>query len=155
MSDGTNDFVVVKGEKIYLGESRVIKGRIFTPLHLKNLGISSPDEIEGLDKVKPFSYLYIEGNQLKELPDLSGCPWIRGITAHSNKIEKISGLAANNQLEWLGLNDNPLENIIGIGFCDKLELLEIKDTPLESLEGIENCRNLREACLCNNKLKDI
>ncbi|MHA1679634.1 MAG: leucine-rich repeat domain-containing protein, partial [Promethearchaeota archaeon] len=148
---GVNDFVLVRGKKFF---TKKINDNT-SILKLNNLGISSPEEIKGLDKIKPFTYLHIQDNSLPSLPDLSHCPWILGITAHNNRIEKISNIPDNNKLEWLGLCNNPLKDVTGLKRCSSLKNVKIENTPLENLEGIENCKDLQEIWLSNNKIKDL
>ncbi len=102
-------------------------------LHLRNIGIRSIKEINGLEKIKKIRLL-----------DLS-----------QNQITKIEGLEHLKNLEVLWLSNNNISEIENLENFKNLEFLNLRNNNITEIKNLENLRNLEDLILSRNKISEI
>jgi len=151
MDPALDDFV-----PYYPGDPREIG------LDLSGLGITSLDEIEGLDTLPRLDWLILHHNLLQDIDDLATMPiaatlcdinlecnlidhlptditafkQLRGIWMPNNKIHDISPVRGLVSIEYLNLSNNLISTIpSGLGKLKKLNMLGLGDNRISKIDN--------------------
>ena len=100
------------------------------------------------EKVKE---LYLDGNQLTELPKgLEKLTQLKLLALNNNQLTSVKGLAKLTQLEQLLLGNNQLTDLTGLEKLTQLEELVLGGNQLTDLTGLEKLMQLEGLNLFNN-----
>jgi hypothetical protein len=120
------------------------RARMATILDLRNAGIQ---DVTGLEAFTNLRQLYLDGNTLREIPDLDGMTLLRRLDFSGNQVYKLHALPTG--LEWLDVADNQLWDVDDITGLAQLTFLDISDNRITELPTLQGLAQL-ETMLANN-----
>ena len=146
-------------------------------LILRNKGINSIDEIEGLQNIPYLASLDLSNNNIREIKALENLPGLvtlnlsgNGITEikglenlsnlssldlSRNGITEIKGLDALKKLRFLNLNFNNIAEVKGLDNLSELMVLNLEKNTIREIKGLENVRKLNALYLANNFITEV
>lgn len=143
---GKLETVQVKGKKYHIFEGFV---------SLRDLGITSIKEIEGLDKLTELKSLFISSNNISKIDGLDKLQSLEYLNLMSNKITDISGLKKLHNLRQLHIGENNISKIKGLENLKNLVVLDIRENHISEIKGLDTLKNLTNLDLRKNKISDI
>lgn len=90
------------------------------------------ETLDGLD-LPALETLYLTGNRLGALGNVSGLPLLDYLLLSDNELESLSGIERLSALTSLNVSRNPLTSLGGVESLTKLQLLELADTQVSDL----------------------
>ena len=112
-------------------------------LNLRNKGISSIDEIEGLTNLTDLTKLDLSDNHITEIKGLQNLTNLRFLYLSNNNITEIKGLDTLTNLMVLYLDKNQISEIEGLENLKKLNSLHLAYNNITEVKGIEHLKNLK------------
>jgi len=134
-------------EKTY----KVKKGTLI----LKNKGISSISEIEGLENLHALKQLDLSDNNISEISGLDHLENLYNLNLSNNKISEIKGLSNLRNLRFLRLSFNSIQEITGIDSLKSLMTLYLNENNIEEIKGLDNLNNLNALYLAGNNITEV
>ena len=176
------DYVIYKDEKIPITkiEKRVVvdpsEQEYLRYLNIKDAGIKSLDEIEGLfeahisslnlsdnelesldgmEKLPELIYLDLENNNIGEIRNLENVIHLVRLNLDSNQVKKIENVSNLPNLVKLRLNGNQISEIENLDSLKELGSLDLSYNNISEIKGLDNLENLSMLYLWDNKIKKI
>lgn len=97
--------------------------------------ISSELLIEDISHFQNLTTLVVDGQNLKEMPDLSEMQ-LRKLSLCENEIADISSLASQTKLEYLCLEKNPVRELYALENLNQLEFVSVSQTLVSDISSI-------------------
>jgi len=124
-------------------------------LILKNKGISSISEIEGLENLHNLKQLDLSNNDISEISGLDHLENLYDLNLSNNKISEIKGLSNLRNLRFLRLSLNSIREITGINSLKSLMTLYLNENDIEEIKGLDNLNNLNALYLAGNNITEV
>ena len=140
-----SQYVKVHGKKILVKDV----------LNLRNLGITSFDEIEGLQSLKNLKKLDLFSNQISEIKNLETLENLEELDISFNQISEITGLDKISNLKVLNLSSNKIREIKNLEKLTDLEDLDFCFNQIKEIKGLDNLTNLKVLFLAQNRYRKI
>ena len=103
-----------------------------------NLNYGSIKSIEGLEKFKNLTNLYLEINQISDLTPLTSLTKLTNLDLDSNKISDITPLANLTKLTTLNLSNNQISDLTPLTSLTKLTNLYLESNQISNLTPLAN-----------------
>ena len=129
-------------------------------LTLKDFGLTSINQIDGIQFLKRLKSLDLSWNNIKKVEGLETLVELEdlilgdGDYLMGNEISKIEGLDTLTKLKYLDLSFNHIKRIEGLEHLENLEDLYLTHNQITEIEGLESLKNLREIDLLENPVDD-
>jgi hypothetical protein len=140
------DFVTFR-DKTY----NVKKGALI----LRNKGINSISEIEGLANFPALKSLNLSNNNISEISGLDHMENLFNLNLSNNKISEIKGLDNLRNLRFLRLSNNLIQEIKGLDSQKSLITLHLNGNQIEEIKGLDNLINLNALFLAGNNITEV
>lgn len=124
-------------------------------LILRNKGITSIDEIVGLQNLQYLVHLDLSNNNITEIEGLQNLTNLVHLDLSGNYITEIKGLENLRRLRILKLSRNQITEIKGLDTLKDLLSLFLDNNQISELKGLENIHKLNALYLANNYITDI
>ena len=124
-------------------------------LVLKNKGISSISEIEGLENLHALKALDLSNNNISEITGLDHLENLYDLNLSNNKINEIKGLDNLRNLRFLRLSNNLIQEIKGLDSQKSLMTLYLNGNEIEEIKGLDNLNNLNALYLAGNNITEV
>jgi len=124
-------------------------------LVLKNKGINSITEIEGLEKFPAMRELNLSDNNISEISGLDHMEYLFNLNLSKNKITEIKGLDKLRNLKFLRLSHNLIQEIKGLDSLKSLKVLYMNGNKIEEIKGLDNLKNLNVLYLAGNNITEV
>ena len=136
----------------FRGRAYRVKKNILT---LRNKGINSIDEIEGLQNIPYLASLDLSNNNIREIKALENLPGLVSLNLSGNGITEIKGLANLSNLSSLDLSRNGITEIKGLDTLKKLRFLNLNINNIAEIKGLDNLPDLMVLNLEKNTIREI
>ena len=150
------DHVIYKGEKFKISIIYQYSGLERTPLkhlELRNRGIKSISEIEGLLQLKGLQPLDLRGNNITDMNGLEELKNLHILCLDANQISEIKVIEGLIKLTHLSLGDK-ISEIKGLEKLIDLTHLTLGRN-ISEIKNLANLKNLRSLDLSNNQISEI
>ena len=124
-------------------------------LSLKNKGISSISEINGLENFPAMKELDLSNNNITEISGLDHLENLYNLNLSNNKISEIKGLDNLRNLRFLRLSNNLIQEIKGLDSQKSLMTLYLNGNKIEEIKGLDNSTNLNSLYLAGNNITEV
>ena len=124
-------------------------------LVLRNKGINSIDEIEGLNNLPYLATLDLSNNNITEIRGLQNLPNLIQLNLSYNNISEIKGLENLSNLVYLDLSRNNIVEIKGLENLHRLITLNLSYNNIAELKGLDSLSNLLTLNLERNLIREI
>lgn len=124
-------------------------------LILRNKGINSIDEIEGLQNLPYLASLDLSNNNIREIKALENLPSLVTLNLSRNGITEIKGLENLSNLNSLDLSINGITEIKGLDTLKKLRFLNLSFNNIAEIKGLYNITELMVLNLEGNTIREI
>lgn len=140
-------------------DSVTFKGKIYkvknATLVLKNKGINSITEIEGLENFPAIRELNLSDNNISEISGLDHMEYLFNLNLSKNNITEIKGLDKLKNLRFLRLSYNLIQEIKGLDSLKSLMTLYLDGNLIEEIKGLDNLGNLNALYLAGNNITEV
>jgi len=129
-------------------------------LVLKDVGLRSIKEIEGIQFLKRLRVLNLACNLIEKIEGLESLVNLEflifgdGHYKCGNQISKIEGLETLSKLTDLDLSFNNIKKIEGLEHLESLEYLNLMHNQITEIEGLDSLKRLEEVELLDNPVED-
>lgn len=113
------------------------------------------NEINKIDNVVRFSYLDLEGLNLKDISSLNHMDQLKNLSLNNNKIENITPISKLIRLEYLDISENRIKDINCLRDLKKLQYLLINNNTLDDISSLKFLTQLVRLELMANKIIDV
>ncbi|MFX1530513.1 MAG: leucine-rich repeat domain-containing protein [Promethearchaeota archaeon] len=137
---------------IFRGRAYRIKKNI---LVLRNKGINSIDEIEGLQNMPYLASLDLSNNNIREIKSLGSLQGLVTLNLSGNTITEIKGLENLTNINSLDLSRNGITEIKGLDTLKRLRFLNLSFNNITEIKGLNNLTELMVLNLERNSIKEI
>jgi len=124
-------------------------------LILRNKGINSISEIEGLENLHALKSLNLSDNNISEISGLDHLENLYNLNLSNNKISEIKGLENLRNLRFLKLSNNSIQEIKGIDSLKSLMTLHLNGNQIEEIKGLDTLRSLNALYLSGNNITEV
>ena len=124
-------------------------------LDLKNKGINSISEIQGLENFPAMKSLDLSGNNISEISGLDHMEQLFNLNLSNNNISEIKGLENLKNLRFLRLSNNLIQEIKGLDSNKSLMTLYLNGNKIEEIKGLDNLNNLNALYLAGNNITEV
>jgi hypothetical protein len=133
-------------------QSLVVKQGRIVGLRLSQVPLR---HLEPLLQLTSLNWLWLNGNKVATLPDLSALADLDTLDLSHNEIRDLSPLAKLGALRTLRLTDNGLESVTGLQGLSKLESLDISNNRIADLKPLTSLPELTEVQAEKNPLQTL
>lgn len=159
---------VIKNDSLLIDQAKKITGwvdfqsqnlhnidgiQFFTNVSQLNLAKNKLKSTPNLDSLTTMNQLYINENELTELPRMSKS--VQNIFAFSNKLTSIENITNLTNLTFLHVSNNQLVTLPHLKYFPNLDQLHCNQNKIVSIEGLETLTKAKNLYLWENQLTQI
>lgn len=124
-------------------------------LELRNIGIKSIQEINGLEKIKKIKLLDLSQNQIAKIKGLEHLKNLEVLWLSNNNISEIDDLENFKNLKFLNLDGNNITEIKNLESLKNLEVLGLSRNKISEIKGLETLKKLESLWLTKNLISEL